>query len=66
MRIILDCLFEGKTFKHQMNMLRSHNHQIYGINVNKTSLSPLDTKRWIFDDGINTLAFGHFKVEGGS
>ena len=67
----LDCLFEGKTFKHQMNMLRSYNHQIYGINVNKTSLSPLDTKRWISDDGINTLAFGHFKanyfkVEGGS
>ena len=54
-----------------MNMLRSYNHQIYGINVNKTSLSPLDTKRWILDDGINTLAFGHFKanyfkVEGGS
>ena len=24
----LDCLFEGKTFKHQMNMLRSYNHQI--------------------------------------
>ena len=67
----LDCLFEGKTFKHQMNMLRSYNHQIYGINVNKTSLSPLDTKRWISDDGINTFAFGHFKidyfnVEGGS
>ena len=31
----------------------------------------IDTKRWIFDDGSNTLAFGHFtvdyfKVEGGS
>ena len=62
----LHCLFEGKTFKDKMNMLRSYNHQIYGIKVNKTSLSPLDTKRWIFDDGINTLAFGHFKVKGGS
>ena len=49
-----------------MDMLRSYNHQIYGIKVNKTSLSPLDIKRWIFDDGINALAFGHFKVEGGS
>ena len=58
----LDCLFEGKTFKHQMNMLRSYNRQIYGINVNKTSLSPLDTKRWISDDGINTLAFGHYTI----
>ena len=58
----LDWLFEDKTFKHQMNMLRSYNHQIYGINVNKTSLSPLDTKRWISDNGINTLASGHYLV----
>ena len=58
----LDCLFEGKTFKHQMNMLRSCNHQIYGIKGSKTSLSPLDTKRWISDDGTNTLAFGHYTI----
>ena len=31
----LDCLFEGKTFKHQMDMLRSYNHQIYGIKVHR-------------------------------
>ena len=58
----LDCLFNCKTFKHSMDMLRSYNHQIYGIKVNKSSLSPLDTKRWIANDGINTLAYGHYTL----
>ena len=58
----LDCLFNCKTFKHSMDMLRSYNHQIYGIKVNKSSLSPLDTKRWIADDEINTLAYGHYTL----
>ena len=26
---------------------------------NKVSLSPFDSKRWIFDDGVHTLAYGH-------
>ena len=52
----LNCLFNRETFKHWMNMLRSYEHQIYGIKVDKTSLSPLDTKHWIADDGVNTLA----------
>ena len=58
----LDCLFHSKTFRHEMHMLRSYEHQIYGIRVNKTSLSPLDTKRFIKENGIETYAFGHFKV----
>ena len=41
----LDCLFNLKSYKYQMNMLRSDKHQIYSIKVNKTSLSPLDTKK---------------------
>jgi hypothetical protein len=48
-----------------MDMLRSYNHEIYGIHLNKVSLSPLDTKRWIADDGINTLAYGHYKIPSG-
>ena len=58
----LDCLFHSKTFKHEMHMLRRYEHQIYGIRVNKTSLSPLDTKRFIKENEIETYAFGHFKV----
>ena len=45
-----------------MNTLRSEGHNIYAQRLNKTSLSPLDTKRWISKDGINTLAFGHYCI----
>jgi hypothetical protein len=55
-----DSLFDQTIFHHGMNMLRSMNHQIYGLYVNKISLSPFDSKRWILDDGIHTLAFGHY------
>ncbi|XP_046861648.1 uncharacterized protein LOC124454940 [Xenia sp. Carnegie-2017] len=54
-----EALFESKRFRHGMDMLRSRGHQIFGEHVNKTSLSPLNTKRWIAADGISTLACGH-------
>ena len=60
-----EALFDKKFFRHDMNMLRSYNHQIYGLRMNKISLSPLDTKRWIMDDGVNTLAYGHYKIPSG-
>ena len=54
-----DALFNQKAYNHEMNMLRSQKHQIYGLTINKTTLSPLDTKRWIAPDGITTYAFGY-------
>ncbi|XP_064629257.1 uncharacterized protein LOC135488549 [Lineus longissimus] len=54
-----ECLFEKKVFHHGMNALRSEGHHIYGLRINKVSLSPMDTKRWIAEDGIHTLAYGH-------
>ena len=57
-------LFNKSDFKHGMNMLRSVNHQIYGLHLNKTTLSPFDPKRWIKDDGIHTLAYGHKDIGG--
>ena len=32
---------------------------MYGMCMNKISISPFDTKRWIVDDGVHTLAYGH-------
>ena len=52
-------LFDPKMLRHGMNVLRSKKHHIYGQHVTKITLSPLDTKRWISADGINTLAYGH-------
>ena len=32
---------------------------MYGICMNKISISPFDTRRWIAGDGVYTLAYGH-------
>ena len=34
--------------------------------MHKLCLSPFDTKRWILDDGVNTLALGHWRTVWGS
>ena len=54
-----EALFGKKQFWHGMNILRSQKHSIFGMNVNKISLSPFDSKRWIEEDGINTKAYGY-------
>ena len=42
-----------------MDMLRSEGHRIYGQHLNKVSLSPFNSKRWITENGVYTLAYGH-------
>ena len=49
----------SKQLLHGMNIIRSDGHEIYGMHVNKISLSPFDSKRWIADDGIHTNACGY-------
>ena len=59
-----DALFKKTAFKHGMNMLRSKNHEIFEIHLNKTSIFPFDSKRWIKEDGVHTLAYGHKNIRG--
>ena len=51
-----DALFNKQKYTHTMNMLRSMHHNIYGLTVNKTTLSPLDTEiykpRWNHDKRV--------------
>ena len=57
-----EALFERKQFMHKMKILQSEGHEMYGMCMNKISISPFDTKRWIADDGIHTAAYGHFRL----
>ena len=41
-----DALFNKQNYTHKVNMLHSMHHNIYGLTITKTTLSPLDTKRW--------------------
>ena len=55
-------LFGAKQLRHGMNILRSEGHEIYGILVNKISLSAFDSKRQIADDGLHTNAYGYINM----
>ena len=58
-------LFGTQQMWHGMNILRSEGHEIYGMHVNKISLSPFDSKRWLADDGVNTKAYGYTSANTG-
>ena len=56
------CLFSRIEQLRKMNVIRSHKHEVYTEEVNKIALSSNDDKRHIQEDGIHTLAFGHYKI----
>ena len=56
------CLFTGKEQMCKMNGIRSYKHDVYTEEINKVALSPGDDKRYILEDGINTLAWWHYKI----
>ena len=56
------CIFENHLQKHKNFRLQSKLHTISSVEIKKLSFSPLDDKRYILDDAINTLAFGHYRI----
>ena len=58
-----DCLFGCREYLHKMNSLRSEKHIIYSMRQNKKTLSSYDDKRYILEDGISTLPYGHYKTK---
>ena len=58
-----ECVLNGPKGPKQyrsMNRFRSEGHQIYTEKINKIALSADDDKRVIMDDGIHTVAHGHW------
>ena len=50
------CLFSEEKVLKEMNIIRSKNHDIYSMNVNKVALSANDDKRLICENKIDTKA----------
>ena len=50
-------LFQKKILRHQMRGVKSKNHNLGTYKFNKISLSCFDDKRYIFRNGIETLAY---------
>lgn len=60
-----NCIFDESKMKQysSMNTIRSKKHELYSIKINKVGLCSYDNKRYILNDNINTLAFGHYKTK---
>ena len=54
-----DVLFGKKVIRHKMERIQTNLHSVGTYDLNKINLSCFDDKRYVLDDGINTLAYGH-------
>ena len=54
-----DTLFSRKVLRHKMRRIQGKKHKMGTYEINKTSLSVFDDKRFVLDGGIHTLAYFH-------
>ena len=58
-----NCLMTKNEQLRTMNVIRSRGHELYTEQINKVALSSNDDKRIILEDGMHTLAYGHWRTE---
>ncbi|XP_071444738.1 uncharacterized protein [Hetaerina americana] len=56
------CLEEKAPAYRKMRLIKSKDHQLHTMEINKLALSHDDDKRFIDEGGIETLAWGHYKI----
>ena len=56
-------LLNNEQLHHKMKTIRSQKHQLGSYEINKVSLSCFDDKHYIHDNGVNSYAYGHYKME---
>ena len=54
-----DVINNKKVIRHPMKKIAFKNHKMYTQENNKISLACFDDKRYIIEDKINTLKYGH-------
>ncbi|KAE9543657.1 hypothetical protein AGLY_002053, partial [Aphis glycines] len=57
-----NCLLTKKPKYVIQNLFRTKKHDIFTVEQNKKALSVYDDKRFILNNGIDTLAWGHYKT----
>jgi hypothetical protein len=56
------CLVDHCLFNTSAMCIRSNRHTLYTMRAYKLSLSAYDDKRYILDNGRDTLAYGHYRI----
>lgn len=58
----VDCIENGTILVRTQNTIRSKRHCVYSIRQEKIALSPFDDKRYIHQNNIDTLPWGHYSI----
>ena len=56
------CEFDKQPVQKSMTQLKSENHQIVVNRVNKLAVISYDEKRYLLENGLRSLAYGHYSV----
>jgi len=51
-----------KTTNAKFRIFRSNNYVVNTVEMNKLCLCAFDDKRYILDDVVHTLAYGHYSL----
>ena len=57
-----ECLLNTNCRVDKIVRIGSVDHKLYTMEQKKISLSPFDDKRYILDDKVKTLAYGHYNI----
>ena len=57
-----ECVLNRTTKRITQSNIRSYNHEVYTEIINKVALNWYDDKRYILENGIDTLAWGHYRI----
>ena len=60
--LLRHCLFSKLKVVRTMTQLRSHCHQIVVNEIDKVVVSSFDDKRFLLDNGVSSIAYGHYKI----
>jgi hypothetical protein len=58
----LQTLETRQSMQHAQMSFTTNCHRVFTTRTTKTSLSALDTKRYILEDGISTVGYGHYSL----
>lgn len=58
----LNCIKENCTVIKSQNTFQSKKHEVFSVNQKKIALSPMDNKRYIRENNIDTLPWGHYSI----
>ncbi|GBN22795.1 hypothetical protein AVEN_104507-1 [Araneus ventricosus] len=55
-------LFSRKPSTVSQNRISSEKHHIFSMQQSKRALSAFDDKRFLIEDGVTSLSYGHYKI----